>query len=318
MLLDARFGLRVHLTLEFLATGVFIVLAIFHYNSLPLSFISVDFFKETATVALQAGELIFSLSIICFILELIKPEHHPISIQARLRGIYFMVIYFLIAAFFSLCLRKVINLADYRPLLFLKLEWFSDSKNWHLRLLSIFAAVITSLVIYDFFFYWFHRLQHKIPFLWHFHSIHHAPRELSIWSNYHHFSEEIFRFVFLIFPTTLLIQTTPIPLVFVLLISLQGIFSHAATRFNFGFLRYFILDSRYHRIHHSIEKQHWNKNFASQLPFWDFVFRTAYFPNTDEWPATGLLEEEEAKTAADYLMRPFRKIKSKKGSSLDI
>jgi sterol desaturase/sphingolipid hydroxylase (fatty acid hydroxylase superfamily) len=88
---------------------------------------------------------------------------------------------------------------------------------------------------------------------------------------------------------------------------LQGIFSHAATRFNFGFLRYFILDSRYHRIHHSIEKQHWNKNFASQLPFWDIVFGTAYFPKTDEWPATGLADEEEAKSTAEYLLRPFRK-----------
>ncbi|MHB1946828.1 MAG: sterol desaturase family protein [Gammaproteobacteria bacterium] len=270
-------------------------------------FFSPDFFKSTAITAVQFAEQIFSLSIICFFLELILPERYPISIRARLRGIYFMVIYFWITSFFILCFNQTINLADYEPLIFLKLQWFSDSKIWLLRLLDIFATLLVSLVIYDFFYYWFHRLQHQIPFLWRFHSIHHSPRELSVWSNYHHFTEEIFRIIFQLLPAALLIKTTPMPLIFIFIISLQGIFSHAATRFNFGFLRYFILDSRYHRIHHSIEKQHWNKNFASQLPFWDIVFRTAYFPKTDEWPATGLAEVEEAKSAAEYLMRPFRK-----------
>ncbi|MHB1949317.1 MAG: sterol desaturase family protein, partial [Gammaproteobacteria bacterium] len=254
----------------------------FHDSSPAFSFFSPDLFKATGTVALGFTVEIFSLYIICFFLELIKPERYPISIRARLRGIYFMLIYFWIASFISLCFNQAINLADYQPLHFLKLQWFSDSKIWHWHLLGIFAAVLVSLVIYDFFYYCFHRLQHTIPFLWRFHSIHHSPRELNVWSNYHHFTEEIFRIIFLILPATFLIKTTPMPLIFIFLISLQGIFSHASTRFNFGFLRYFILDSRYHRIHHSIEKQHWNKNFASQLPFWDIVFRTAYFPKIDE------------------------------------
>lgn len=266
-----------------------------------------DFFKITATGTLKFAEEIFGLSIICFFLELIQPERYPISIHARLRGICFMVIYIWIATFISLCFNQTINFSNYQPLFFLKLQWFSDSKNWLLHLLGIFGAVLVSLAIYDFFYYWFHRLQHTIPFLWNFHSMHHSPRELSVWSNYHHFTEEIFRVIFLFLPMSLLIKTTPIPLIFVFIVSLQGIFSHAATKFNFGLMRYFILDSRYHRIHHSIEKQHWNKNFASQLPFWDIVFRTAYFPKSDEWPATGFVEEDEAKNVTEYLLRPFRK-----------
>lgn len=284
------------------------MLATFHDNLPAFSFFTPDFFKETATVALQFAKKILTLSVICFFLELMQPERYPISIRARLRGLYFMLIYFGVASYISLCFSRAIHLADYPPLLFLKLQWFADSKNSYLHSLGMFAAAFVSLAIFDFFYYAFHRLQHKIPFLWHFHSIHHLPRELSVWSNYHHFTEEIFRYIFLLLPVTLLIQTTPVPLIFIFIISLQGIYNHSATRFSFGYLRYFLLDTRYHRIHHSIEKQHWNKNFASLFPLWDIVFRTAYFPKAQEWPATGLVGEEETKGVAEYLMRPFQKL----------
>jgi sterol desaturase/sphingolipid hydroxylase (fatty acid hydroxylase superfamily) len=284
---------------------VIILLATLDNIWATFDFSSPDFFKAITTGAALFAAQLFSLSIICFILELIQPERYSISIQSRLRGVYYMIIYIWIATFLSYYIYHLTSLADYQPLYFLNLQWFSNSQIWQLNILGVVAASLVSLIIYDFFYYWFHRLQHKIPFLWHFHSIHHSPKELSVWSNYHHFMEAIFRMIFLLIPTTLLIKTTPMPILFVIVLSLQGIFSHAATRFNFGFLRYFILDNRYHRIHHSIEKQHRNKNFASQLPLWDIVFGTEYFPNTDEWPATGLAEQDEAKNTAEYLMRPF-------------
>jgi hypothetical protein len=46
-------------------------------------------------------------------------------------------------------------------------------------------------------------------------------------------------------------------------------------------------DPQYHRIHHSLEERHWNKNFAERLPIWDFLFGTLY-AGFDEYPQVGI------------------------------
>lgn len=293
------------MTPEHITAASFSSLAAFQYKISLFLFFCFHFFKITASIVWQFAGQVLGFSLICYVLELVKPERYFISMRTRLRGLCFMIIYFCIAGILSYCLYRTIDLSHHEPLLYINLQWFSASKSWYLSFSTLFIAVFVSLAISDFFYYWFHRLQHKIPLLWHFHSIHHTPKELNIWSNYHHFTEEIFRYIFLLLPTTLLFKITTMPQIFIFIISLQGIFSHASTKINFGIFRYFILDNRYHRIHHSIEKQHWNKNFASQLPLWDVVFGTAYFPKGNEWPQTGLLQDEEPKKALDYLMRPF-------------
>ncbi|MGZ8396913.1 MAG: sterol desaturase family protein [Rhodoplanes sp.] len=45
---------------------------------------------------------------------------------------------------------------------------------------------------------------------------------------------------------------------------------------------------QYHRIHHSIERAHWNKNYAAFFPVWDQVFGTQHRPGPQEWPKTGI------------------------------
>jgi hypothetical protein len=44
---------------------------------------------------------------------------------------------------------------------------------------------------------------------------------------------------------------------------------------------------QWHRIHHSMMPEHRDKSFASLLPLWDILFRTAWLPKPDEYPVTG-------------------------------
>ena len=77
--------------------------------------------------------------------------------------------------------------------------------------------------------------------------------------------------------------------------------THANTRIGFGPFRYILSEPMYHRIHHSVERKHWDKNFAFKFPVWDMLFGTAHFPETDEFPRTGLDYMREPRSVGQYL-----------------
>jgi sterol desaturase/sphingolipid hydroxylase (fatty acid hydroxylase superfamily) len=49
-----------------------------------------------------------------------------------------------------------------------------------------------------------------------------------------------------------------------------------------------------HRIHHSVNAEHHNRNFADVLPIFDIVFGTYHRPIGEERPAAGLGPESVA------------------------
>jgi sterol desaturase/sphingolipid hydroxylase (fatty acid hydroxylase superfamily) len=136
---------------------------------------------------------------------------------------------------------------------------------------------------------------------------------MSAWNSVHHISEEILRVPFIVIPMSLLIHVDPgfAPAIVWILLGIHGQYVHSHARLHFGPLRYAIADNRFHRIHHSVEREHFNKNFGSFSSVWDSLFGTAHFPKKDEWPQTGIDEHDEAKTVSEYLFRPFRKLFAK-------
>jgi sterol desaturase/sphingolipid hydroxylase (fatty acid hydroxylase superfamily) len=71
-------------------------------------------------------------------------------------------------------------------------------------------------------------------------------------------------------------------------------------------LRRLIADNRFHRIHHSVDPHHFDKNFGAGTTIWDQLFGTAHFPAADEWPDTGIADHPETRRLSDYLWGPFR------------
>jgi sterol desaturase/sphingolipid hydroxylase (fatty acid hydroxylase superfamily) len=82
-------------------------------------------------------------------------------------------------------------------------------------------------------------------------------------------------------------------------------FSHANWRLELGRLGYLFISPQVHRIHHSVEQRHINKNFASLFPVIDMIFGTYYHPRKDEWPSTGLIDEDMPTRTKDFLLLPF-------------
>lgn len=179
---------------------------------------------------------------------------------------------------------------------------------FHLRTDGWWFLVSVGLVVLagDFWGYIVHRAMHKVPVLWAMHSLHHSAETLSIITGARHFWLEdavhtaalpvlgiIFKIPHEVLATVAALYIVPEALV------------HTNVRLSLGRLGLIFNNPQYHRIHHSIEPQHLNKNFCRMLPLFDVIFGTAYKPAKDEFPATGL-EGVKATGFLDGLIWPIR------------
>ena len=145
------------------------------------------------------------------------------------------------------------------------------------------------LLFYDFLYYCFHRLQHAWPWLWRYHFVHHSEENISAAAfARHHWLEELWRYAFMTVPLLVLTGNPQVPLAVVSVIVTFAILMHWNTPLGFGPLERLLITPRYHRIHHSVEEAHFNKNFGAFLQLWDWLFKTRYVPRPDEFPRTGV------------------------------
>jgi sterol desaturase/sphingolipid hydroxylase (fatty acid hydroxylase superfamily) len=168
------------------------------------------------------------------------------------------------------------------------------------------AAMLLSALIGDFFFYWFHRLQHVNRLLWQAHILHHTDTALNVTTtNRTHLFEHILAPFFMATPITLLFSLPRSDIIAVSVLPI--VWSHVVhmnIRLGFGKLWWLLSSPQYHRIHHSILHEHRNRNFAVWFPIWDIVFRTAYVPRPGEYPETGA-DGVEVSTVTEALKLPI-------------
>jgi sterol desaturase/sphingolipid hydroxylase (fatty acid hydroxylase superfamily) len=155
--------------------------------------------------------------------------------------------------------------------------------------------------------YFAHRAMHKIPVLWAMHSLHHSADAMTMATGARHFWLEDM-LLSTAFPVVAIVFKVPLEMVmpvtlFYLLVG-EGM-AHLNLRVSLGGFSLWVQNPQYHRIHHSIEPQHRDKNFCKLLPLFDVIFGTAWKPGKDEFPATGLVGEK-ATGFLDGLIWPVR------------
>ncbi|WP_395374907.1 sterol desaturase family protein [Marinicella sp. W31] len=168
--------------------------------------------------------------------------------------------------------------------------------------------VLLFLFIFDFFYYWFHRLQHESRYLWQQHELHHSERSLNVTTGgRHHWMEDSMRIFVILIPMSFLIRldAEKVGLIWATFM-LWGYFIHLNIRLDMKFLTPVFGGPQYHRIHHSREGKHWNKNYAAFFPIYDIVFGSYYRPGKGEYPKTGLLGKgENMNYLSTALFSPF-------------
>ncbi len=161
-------------------------------------------------------------------------------------------------------------------------------------------------IILDFSEYWRHRLSHSFRWWWALHSLHHAQRQMTFWSDdRNHLIDEVIAFLWFT-AVALLIGIPPLqfPLLVLALRFLESL-SHANARLSFGRLgERLLISPRFHRAHHGVLAAGQRScNYGAILPWWDMLFGTADFSRA--YARTGDPSAPEVLATGGYLAQQW-------------
>jgi len=159
-------------------------------------------------------------------------------------------------------------------------EATKENKMGLVYLLSISggASVAVSFLLLDFWMYWWHRLNHQIPFLWRFHRMHHSDPNVDVTTATRFHPGEI------VLSSILRLAAIPlagIPIEAIILFDAVQLpiisFHHANISLPKTLdraLRRAIVTPFMHKVHHSRLMREANSNFSSVLSIWDRLFHS--------------------------------------------
>lgn len=178
--------------------------------------------------------------------------------------------------------------------------------------LPVWASTVIGLLAFDFWMYWWHRANHRIPWLWRLHRMHHSDPTVDATSALRFHTGEILLsgaarlvvlpIVGLSIPQLLLYESILLPVI---------LFHHSNVRFpralDRGLLALLVTPAM-HRVHHSRVREETDSNYGSILPYWDLLFRTFRLRQDASTIRVGLegFDESRHQTLPGLLMTPLR------------
>lgn len=185
-------------------------------------------------------------------------------------------------------------------------------------MMTLFLAAVA-----DFALFLSHFFQHKIPWLWEFHKVHHSAEVMTPLTVYRmHPVDNILAFslggllsglalgcaYFFIGHNFVFYNVAGVNVILILFYLCGYNLRHSHIWWSFGpILSRIFISPAQHQIHHSSAPEHFNKNLGFTFAFWDGWFGTLYVPKAKENITFGLGDEENEKFSSFwslYLM-PF-------------
>jgi sterol desaturase/sphingolipid hydroxylase (fatty acid hydroxylase superfamily) len=168
------------------------------------------------------------------------------------------------------------------------------------------AQIAIVLIGGDLLGYWLHRMFHRGR-MWRYHAVHHMSVDLDwLAATRLHPVNEIVQKIAQVTPFVILGVEPAILAGYVPLLGLFAIGFHANVDWSFGPLRYVIASPRFHRWHHTAEREGRDRNFAGLFPLWDLVFGTFYMP-AGKMPTVFGVDEAIPDNLLGQLAWPFRR-----------
>lgn len=147
---------------------------------------------------------------------------------------------------------------------------------------------VIGLVLYDFTYYWQHRMGHECNLLWASHVVHHSSEyfNLSTALRVPSASMHLWTWLFAL-PLALLGIPPTVYAVAALLNLLYQFWIHTERIGKLGWFDRWFGSPSNHRVHHGVNDPYLDKNYGGILMLWDRVFRTYEDERADEPPRFG-------------------------------
>jgi len=195
------------------------------------------------------------------------------------------------------------------------LRWTAGKPFGFVHLLGLPAPFlfVLSFLLMDLTFYYWHLANHRWPFLWRFHNVHHIDPDLDVSTAFRfHFGEIALSTVFSLLQVSLIGPSAWAFAVYQLVFQVEVLFHHSNVRLPVGaerLLNKVLVTPRMHGIHHSQVQRENNSNFGTVFPWWDRLHCTlgVNIPQDEVVvgvPGYTLLEDNSFWNA---LLMPFRK-----------
>jgi sterol desaturase/sphingolipid hydroxylase (fatty acid hydroxylase superfamily) len=197
------------------------------------------------------------------------------------------------------------------PLIVIPVTAFAASHvpDWRPLFWSGWPGLCLDLLLLDLWIYWWHRLNHVVPFFWRFHEVHHLDETLDTTSALRfHFGEVLLSSVV----RAMVIFALAIPLssvvVFETLVLLSALFHHSNLRMPTKaerVLAWFIVTPSIHWVHHHAQRSDTDSNYCTVLSLWDRVFSSANVKSRTPDMMIGV-EGRQERDLIGLILKPFR------------
>jgi len=202
-----------------------------------------------------------------------------------------------------------------RPAAEATLGW-TGSNDFGLSRLEIIPHGVRSIVAFllmDLSFYWWHRINHRIPLLWRLHNVHHFDPDLDLSTTFRfHFGELAFSSAFRVVQIGLIDPSLITYLIYEMIFQLAALFHHSNLRLPIRIERILlrlIVTPRMHGIHHSQIKEETNANYSTVFSFWNRLHRTVRLNIPQDAIKIGIpgYAETQDNRLGNSLLAPFQR-----------
>ena len=193
--------------------------------------------------------------------------------------------------------------------------------NYLYQLASWQEACIAFLFL-DYGNYLWHQLNHKIPYLWRYHLVHHTDPDLDITTAFRFHYGEMIGSVFSRGAFVFLSGASPVTvLIYEIIFEVATQFHHTNLKLPARFetiLNAVFVTPRMHGIHHSVKKQETDSNYSVIFSFWDRLHQTLQLNINQDLLKIGVPSYDNKNEMTPFFLwkLPYTKIRPWKESGL--
>lgn len=167
------------------------------------------------------------------------------------------------------------------PILAVGLAVLAEERGWGLFNnldISVWLAVLVSMVLLDLAIYLQHVMFHAVPALWRLHRMHHADLDFDATTGLRFHPVEILISMAIKLAIVAALGPPAIAvLLFEVILNATALFNHANINLPAAvdrWLRWIVVTPDMHRVHHSVDPKETNSNYGFNLPWWDRLLGT--------------------------------------------